>query len=147
MSSLLVVVKSHFFPQFVHLNRERGTSRQNWGGRRGCGCQWRVGGHGTRELHVHIGGTWKRRQAGAGLTTYAVYCRRSHKMKQSQNTRVVSGGRRGGSVLAGERKDSGSQSGEWRGSGVLTGTREKATAVACTWAAPGQRENTETVAK
>ena len=56
MSSLLVVVKSHLFPQFVHLNRERGTSRRNWGGRRGCGYQWRVGGHGTRELHVHIGG-------------------------------------------------------------------------------------------
>ena len=56
MSSLLVVVKSHLFPQFVHLNQERGTSRGHWGGRRGCGCQWRVGGHGTRELHVHIGG-------------------------------------------------------------------------------------------
>ena len=65
-------------------------------------------------------------------------------MKQSQNTRVVSGGRRGGSVLTGERKGSSSHS---RGSGVLTGTREKATAVACTWSAPGQRENTGTVAK
>ena len=54
-------------------------------------------------------------------------------MKQSPNTRVVSGGRRGGSVLAGERKGSGSHSREWRGSGVLTGAREKATAVACTW--------------
>ena len=51
-------------------------------------------------------------------------------MKQSQNTRVVSGGRRGGSVLGGERKGSGSHSGEWRGRGVLTGAREKATAVA-----------------
>ena len=59
-------------------------------------------------------------------------------MKQSQNTRVVSGGRRGGSVLAGKRKGRGSRSGEWRGSGVLTGAREKATAVACTWAAPGR---------
>ena len=66
-------------------------------------------------------------------------------MKQSQNTRVVSGGRRGGSVLAGERKGSSSHSGVWRGSGVLTGAREKATGVACTWAAPGQRENTGTV--
>ena len=46
MSSLLVVVKSHLFPQFVHLNRESGTSRRHWGGRRGCGCEWRVGGHG-----------------------------------------------------------------------------------------------------
>ena len=87
--------------------------------------------------------TRKRRQARAGLTMYAVYCRRSHKMKQSQNTRVVSGGRRGGSVLAGERKGSGSHSGEWRGSGVLTCAREKATEVACTWAAPGQRETPE----
>ena len=43
-------------------------------------------------------------------------------MKQTQNTRVVSGGRRGGSVLAGERKGSGS-----RGSGVLSCAREKAT--------------------
>ena len=49
-----------------------------------------------------------------------------------KNTRVVSGGRRGGSVLAGERKGSGSHSREWRGSGVLIGEREKETAVACT---------------
>ena len=49
-----------------------------------------------------------------------------------KNTRVVSGGRRGGSVLAGERKGSGSHSREWRGSGVLIGEREE-TAVACTW--------------
>ena len=46
-------------------------------------------------------------------------------MKQTQNTRVVSCGKRGG--------------------GVLSCAREKATAVACTWAAP-DRENTETVA-
>ena len=78
--------------------------------------------------------------------TYAVYGSRSHRMKQTQ-TRVVSGGRRGSSVLAGERKGSSSHSGEWRGSGVLSGAREKATAVSCTWAMPGQRENTETVAK
>ena len=68
--------------------------------------------------------------------TYAVYGRRSHKMKQTQNTHVVSGGRRG----------SGSHSGEWRGSGVLSGAREKTTAVTCTWAAQGQRENTGSVA-
>ena len=35
-------------------------------------------------------------------------------MKQTQKTRVVSGRRRGGSVLARERKGSGSHSGEWR---------------------------------
>ena len=68
-------------------------------------------------------------------------------MKQTQNTHVVSRGRRGVGVLAGERKGSGSHLGEWRGSGVLSGAREKATAVTCTWTAPGQRENTGTVAK
>ena len=68
-------------------------------------------------------------------------------MEQTQNTRVVSGRRRGGCVLAGERKGSGSHSGEWRGGGVLSGTKEKATAVTCTWAVPGQRENIGTVAK
>ena len=52
MSSLLVVVKSHLFPQFVQLNRETGTSRGHWGdGDRVCGCQSRVGGHCSRELH------------------------------------------------------------------------------------------------
>ena len=35
-------------------------------------------------------------------------------MKQTQKTRVVSGRRRGGSVLARERKGSGSHSREWR---------------------------------
>ena len=63
-------------------------------------------------------------------------------MKQTQNTRVVSGGRRGGSVLAGEREGSGSHSREWRGSGVLTGAREKATVVACIYlTALGQRKH------
>ena len=51
MSSLLLVVKSHLFPHFVHLNRERGISKGHWGERRRCGCQSRVGGHGIRELH------------------------------------------------------------------------------------------------
>ena len=68
-------------------------------------------------------------------------------MKQTQNTRVVSGGRRGGGELASEKKGSGTHSGEWRGSGVLSGARLKATAVTCTWAARGQRENIGTVAK
>ena len=45
MSSLLVVVKSHLFPQFVHLNRERGKLTAVGNGRRGgCGCQSPVGG-------------------------------------------------------------------------------------------------------
>ena len=57
MSSLLVVVKSHLFPQFFHLNQKRGkvatvtsSASGHWGERRGCGCQSRVGVHGIREL-------------------------------------------------------------------------------------------------
>ena len=50
MSSLLVVVKSHLFPQFIQLNREIGTGRGHWEDRRVWGCQSRVGGHCTREL-------------------------------------------------------------------------------------------------
>ena len=50
MSSLLVVVKSHLFPQFIQLNREIGSGRVHWGDRRVWGCQSRVGGHCTREL-------------------------------------------------------------------------------------------------
>ena len=38
----------------------------------------------------------------AGLSTYAVYGRRSHEMKQTQ-THVVSDGRRGSIVLAARR--------------------------------------------
>ena len=67
-------------------------------------------------------------------------------MKQTQ-THVVSGGRRGSSVLAGERKGSSSHSGEWRGSGVLSGAREKATAVSFTWAAPRRDVLRETITK
>ena len=55
-------------------------------------------------------------------------------MKQTKNTRVVSGGIRGGGVLAGRKKGSGSHSGEWKGGGVLAGARGKAMAVTCTWA-------------
>ena len=51
MSSLLVVVKFHLFPQFIQLNREIGTGSGHWGDRRVCGCQSRVGGHCTQELH------------------------------------------------------------------------------------------------
>ena len=50
MSSLLVVVKSHLFPQFIQLNQEIGTGRGHWGDRRVLGSQSRVGGHCTREL-------------------------------------------------------------------------------------------------
>ena len=62
---------------------------------------------------------------------------------------MVSGGRRGSIVLAGERKGSSSHSGEWRGSGVLSGasSRLRTSLLHLGRAAPGQRENTETVAK
>ena len=52
MTHVLVVVKSHLFPQFVQLNRKTGTSSRHWGDRRVCGYQSRVGGHCTRELHM-----------------------------------------------------------------------------------------------
>ena len=81
-------------------------------------------------------------------------------MKQTQNTRVVSGGRRGGSILAGgrkggsvfadERKGSGSHSREWRGSGVLTGARERRRQQSLVLGRSGteiSRENTGTIAK
>ena len=50
-SLALVAVKSHLFPQFVHLNRERGkvtavTSSAHYRKRRDCGGHSRVGGHG-----------------------------------------------------------------------------------------------------
>ena len=66
-------------------------------------------------------------QARAGLSTYAVYGGRSH---------------------AGERKGSSSHSGdrEWRGSGVLS-ISGASSLLHLDRAAPGQRENTETVAK
>ena len=57
-------------------------------------------------------------------------------MKQMQNTRVVSGRRRGDSVLARERKGSGSHSGEWRGRGVLWRKRESDVShlhLGCSW--------------
>ena len=63
-------------------------------------------------------------------------------MKQTQT--VVCGGRTGSIILAGERKGSSSHSGEWRGSGVLSGA---SSLLHLGRAAPGQRENTETVAK
>ena len=51
MSSLLVVVKSHFFPHFVQLNREIGTSRGHWGDGEFVAVKSQVGGYCTRELH------------------------------------------------------------------------------------------------
>ena len=88
-------------------------SQSRWAGNP-SEARWR------RQLLITLTVTHNRCLEAPGLTTYAKYGRRSHKMKQTQNTRVVSGGRRGGSVLAGERKGSGSHSGEWRVSGVLS---------------------------
>ena len=86
------------------------------------------GGHGSQLVEV--------------LTPYAVYDRRSHKMTQTQNTRVLSGERRGGGgKLCGESSGGGSHWREWKG-GVLSGMRAKAMAVS--WAG---KENSETVAK
>ena len=59
---------------------------------------------------------------------------------------MVPGGRRGSIVLAGERKGSSSHSGEWRDSSILTFTGASSL-LHLGGAAPGQRENTETVAK
>ena len=75
---------------------------------------------------------------------YAVYGRRSHKMKQAQNTRVrvLSGERRGGCVLSGETSGGGNHWGEWRGGSVFSGMRGKATAVS-----RAGSENSETVAR
>ena len=56
----------------------------------------------------------------------------------TEHTRVLTGGKRGGGVLSGERSGGGNQSlGR-----VLSGMRGKATAVSRAW-----RENPETVAK
>ena len=57
---------------------------------------------------------------------------------------MVPGGRRGSIVLAGDRKGSSSHSGERKGCGILSGA---SSLLHLGRAAPGQRENTETVAK
>ena len=59
----------------------------------------------------------------------------------TEHTRVLCGGRRGGGVLYGETSGGGSHWGEWRGGSVLSGTRGKATAVSRAGC-----ENSETVA-
>ena len=71
--TLLVVVKSHLFPQFVHLNWEIGSSRGHWRERQVYGGQSRVGRHGTRELHIggaaavnRDGRAIHRKQGGSG---------------------------------------------------------------------------------
>ena len=83
-------------------------------------------------------GRGARQGLGSRRTRYTVG---GHKKRSKQNIRVVSGRRRGGSVLARERKGSGSShSGEWRGRGVLSGAREKATLVTCTIDTPPLRD-------
>ena len=50
-------------------------------------------------------------------------------MKQTEHTRLLSGGRKDGGVLSGEGKGGDSHSGEWRGGGVLSDATGKAKAV------------------
>ena len=57
---------------------------------------------------------------------------------------MVPGGRRSSIVLAGDRKGRSSHSGERKGCGILSGA---SSVLHLGRAAPGQRENTETVAK
>ena len=70
MSRLLVVVKSHLFPQSIQLNREIGTGRGYWGDRRlelsiaggralHSGATWSSGSrvhHDGRAIHRKQGG-------------------------------------------------------------------------------------------
>ena len=55
MSVLLVVVKSHLFPQFVQLNREIGTSRAHWAWGDGefaaVNCGWAGTEPGSYNIH------------------------------------------------------------------------------------------------
>ena len=55
MSSLLILVKSHLFPQFVNLNQEIGTSRGHWGSQ-GARLQLSVADGRAR----HPGATYRR---------------------------------------------------------------------------------------
>ena len=48
-----------------------------------------------------------------------------HTNEATTDTRVVSGGRRGSSVLAGVREGSSSHSGEWRGIAACSLARER----------------------
>ena len=63
------------------------------------------------------------------------------------DTHVISGGRRGSVVLAGERTPGKAAAVTRERGEVARAACSLARAVSCTWAAPGQRENTETVAK
>ena len=75
MNSLLQVVKSHFFLQFVHLNRERGkvtavTSSGHWGKRRDCGLAgmaWHSELGGARAAAVNRGKQAIRSEAAAAV--------------------------------------------------------------------------------
>ena len=164
MSGLVVVVKSHLFPQFVRLNREIGTKQASLGRWRVCGCQSQatVGGHDTRELHgaaavesIAMDGQSIGSKAAAAVThnSNSQLVRRTRYTvgghTANTDTRVISGGRRGSVVLAGERTP-GKAAAVTRERGEVARAAcslALARAVSCTWAAPGQRENTETVAK
>ena len=89
MSSLLVVVKSHLFPQFVHLNREISTSRDHRGdGDFEAVSQSRVGVHGIRELH--IGGTAVFNRDGQGIHRKRGAAAVTHKSDSCSFSSVIS---------------------------------------------------------
>ena len=146
MSSLVVVVKSHLFPQFVRLNREIGTSRRHWGDGEFAAVNRKPRWAGT------IPGSYmgRRRQLLTTLTHNRYLVRRTRYTvgghTANKDTRVISGGRRGSVVLAGERTPGKAAAVTERGE-VAQAACSLARAVSCTWAAPGQRENTETVVK
>ena len=78
-SSLLVVVKSHLFPQFVHLNRERGkvtavTSSGYWGDRRVCGYGHACGREAVQwqSIVVPEGGHSGERRGGDSHSQWAI---------------------------------------------------------------------------
>ena len=114
MSSLVVVVKSHLFPQFVRLNREIGTSRRHWGDGEFAAVNRTIPGSymGRRQLSQSrwtgnpSEARW-RRQLLTTLTHNRYLVRRTRYTvgghTANTDTRVISGGRRGSVVLAGER--------------------------------------------
>ena len=125
MSSLLVVVRFHLFlalysPQFVHLSRMRGKVAAV-----------------TTSAHC----TGERSEVAAINRGERAW----HKEANTEHTRVLTGGKRGGGVLSCERSGGGSHWEEWRGGSVLSGMRGKAWKA--TAVSRAGREKPETVAK
>ena len=164
MSRLVVVVKSHLFPPFVRLNREIGTSRRHWGdgefpavNRKPRWAGTIPGSYMGRRQSSQSRWTGnpsearRRRQLLTTLTHNRYLVRRTWYTvgghTANTDTRVIFGGRRGSVVLAGERTPGKAAAVTRERGEVARAACSLARAVSCTWAAPGQRENTETVAK